>query len=92
MNYIAIIHKDPNSDFGVSFPDFPGCISAGRTIKEAKTMAAEALHGHIEDMREHGEALPSPSSFEAVMRDPEFSDGVAFLIGVDVTPGRAAAE
>jgi hypothetical protein len=24
MDYIAIIHKEPNSDFGVSFPDFPG--------------------------------------------------------------------
>ena len=27
-NYIAIIHKDSKSDFGVSFPDLPGCISA----------------------------------------------------------------
>ncbi len=25
MNYIALIHKDRKSDYGVSFPDFPGC-------------------------------------------------------------------
>ena len=28
-SYIALIHKAPESDFGVSFPDLPGCISAG---------------------------------------------------------------
>jgi len=31
-NYLAIIHKDTKSDYGVSFPDFPGCITAGRSI------------------------------------------------------------
>ena len=31
-NYIAIVHKDEKSDFGVSFPDFPGCITAGKNI------------------------------------------------------------
>ena len=36
MNYIALIHKDARSDYGVSFPDFPGCITAGKTLDEAK--------------------------------------------------------
>ena len=36
MDYIEIIHKDPDSDFGVSFLDFPGCITAGRTLDEAE--------------------------------------------------------
>jgi predicted RNase H-like HicB family nuclease len=54
MNYIAIIHKEPNSDFGVSFPDFPGCITTGRTLGEARDMAAEALAGHIAVMQERG--------------------------------------
>jgi predicted RNase H-like HicB family nuclease len=52
MDYIAIIHIEPDADFGVSFPDFPGCITAGRTLDEAKDRAAEALTGHIEVMRE----------------------------------------
>ena len=91
MNYIAIIHKDPDSDFGVSFPDFPGCITAGRTIEEAKSMASEALHGHIEEMRAAGEAVPEPASFEAVMSDPDFSDGVEFIVSVTL-PVPAAAQ
>jgi predicted RNase H-like HicB family nuclease len=30
--YIALIRKEPDSDFGVDFPDFPGCVTAGRTL------------------------------------------------------------
>lgn len=86
-SYIALIHKDPDSDFGVSFPDFPGCITAGSTLDEARGLAAEALTFHIEGMVEDGDAIPEPSSLEAVMRDPENRDGVAIL--VDVTPPAA---
>jgi predicted RNase H-like HicB family nuclease len=82
MDYIAIIHKDADSDFGVSFPDFPGCITAGRTLDEAKDMAAEALSGHIEILREAGEDIPEPSALEEVMHSPDFRDGVGFLVPV----------
>ena len=60
MNYVAVIHKDPDRDFEVGFPDFPGCITAGRTLTEAKAMAREALSGHIAEMRAGSEALPTP--------------------------------
>ncbi len=57
--YMALVHKDPDSDFGVSFPDFLGCISAGSTLEEAAAMAAEALGGHIDLMAEDGLPIPS---------------------------------
>jgi predicted RNase H-like HicB family nuclease len=82
MDYIAIIHKDADSDYGVSFPDFPGCITAGRSLDEAKDMAGEALGGHVEEMLAAGESIPAASSLDAVMADPDFQDGVAFLVGV----------
>jgi predicted RNase H-like HicB family nuclease len=44
--YIATVHKEADSDYGVRFYDFPGCISVGSTIEEAKEMATEALTGH----------------------------------------------
>ncbi len=77
---IAIIHKDVDSDFGVSFLDFPGCITAGATLDEARAFAEEALALHVEGMIEDGEAIPEPSSFEAVMADPANRDGVAILV------------
>ena len=83
-HYIALIHKDADSDYGVSFPDFPGCISAGVTLDEARDMAAEALTFHIEGMVEDGDAIPEPSSLEQVMADHENRDGVAILVATEI--------
>ncbi len=83
-HYIALIHKDAESDYGVSFPDFPGCISAGVNLDEARRMGAEALALHIEGMIEDGEAIPEPSNLDAVMHDPDNRDGVAILIPADI--------
>ena len=60
--YIALLHKDPKSDYGVSFPDLPGCITAGRTLDEARAMAVDALALHLQGMIEDGDAIPEPSS------------------------------
>ena len=79
-NYIAVVHKDPKSDFGVSFPDFPGCITAGSSIDEAKDMAHDALDLHIKGMLEDGENIPAPSNLEDIMADPDYSDAVAILV------------
>ena len=79
-NYIAVVHKDPKSDFGVSFPDFPGCITAGTTIDEAKDMANDALSLHVKGLLEDGEDIPSPSKLEDIMENPDYSDSVAILV------------
>ncbi len=50
MDYIAYLHKERKSNFGVSFPDFPGCVTGGKTLEEARRMAAEALSFHVEGM------------------------------------------
>jgi len=79
-NYIAIVHKYPRSDFGVSFPDFSGCITAGSLIDEAKDMAHDALSLHVKGLLEDGESIPAPSKLEDIMDDPEYSDAVAILV------------
>ena len=79
-NYIAVVHKDPDSDYGVSLPDFPGCITAGSTIDEAKDMVREALSLHIKGMLEDGDKIPDPSFLEDIMADPENADAIAFLV------------
>ena len=87
--YIAIIHKDTDSDYGVSFPDFLGCISAGTTLDETRSMAVEALAGHITMMQELGETLPAPSTLEQIMEHPDFQDGVAILVDAPPPSSRA---
>jgi predicted RNase H-like HicB family nuclease len=79
-SYIGLIRKDRNSDFGVDFPDFPGCVSAGRTIEEARRLGQEALELHVAGMIEDGDRPPAPSTLDAVMADPDNADAVAFLV------------
>lgn len=80
--YIGLIHKDRTSDFGVSFPDFPGCVTAGSTIEEAFEMAKEALAGHIEVMLEGGLDIPDPPAdpVAAVSRYAKRGAGAPILV------------
>ena len=84
--YIALIHKDADSDFGVSFPDLPGCVTAGATLDEARDMAEEALAFHIEGLEQDGEAIPEPSSLEAVMADPTIATASPSSCGRLIAP------
>jgi predicted RNase H-like HicB family nuclease len=84
MQYIAYLHKEKKSDYGVSFPDFPGCITAGLTLEEARQMAEEALVLHIDGMLDDGAELPEASTLDELQNDPAMKGAVAFL--VDVKP------
>jgi predicted RNase H-like HicB family nuclease len=70
--YIALVHKDKDTSYGVSFPDVPGCISAGDTFEDAIANAAEALAGHFAMMGADGDDIPRPRSIEALRDDPDF--------------------
>lgn len=87
--YIALLRKEKKSDYGVDFPDFPGCITAGKTLEEAKDMAQEALQGHLDCMIEYGDDIPEPSSLEIIMNDPDNKHAVAFLVDVRLAKVKA---
>lgn len=78
--FIALIHKDPGSDYGVSFPDLPGVATAGVDLDDARRMAEEALALHLQGMDEDNEPVPEPSSLEAIMSDLDNRSGVAVLV------------
>jgi predicted RNase H-like HicB family nuclease len=77
------LHKDRKSDFGVSFPDFPGCITAGKSLEEARRKAPEALAFHIAGMMEDGEKIPKPSKMDDLADDPNRENAIAFLVTTD---------
>ncbi|MER8376326.1 type II toxin-antitoxin system HicB family antitoxin [Mesorhizobium sp. M1406] len=80
--YIGVIHKDAESDFGVFFPDFPGVVTAGKDLDDARAMAEEALAFHVNGLVEDGEAIPEPSSLEDVMASKDNRTGVAILVSL----------
>jgi predicted RNase H-like HicB family nuclease len=89
--YIALVHKEDGTSYGVSFPDVPGCVSAGDTFEEALANAAEALAGHLALMKADGDPIPEPSSYEQLRRDPVFADDSAGAIVTFVAPHPALA-
>lgn len=90
VSFIAYIRKEEGSDYGVEFPDVPGCVTVGRTIDEARAMAAEALAGHIAMLESDGKPVPAPSTMEALKDDRNREDAV--LILVDLLPDFLKAE
>ncbi|KQT66207.1 MULTISPECIES: type II toxin-antitoxin system HicB family antitoxin [unclassified Aureimonas] len=73
MRVVALIHKDDGTDYGVSFPDFPGCISGGASLDEALARSTEALNAHIAVMLEDGDPIPTPRALDDLKADPDYA-------------------
>ena len=67
----ALIHEE-NGVFGISFPDFPGAVSAGDTAEEAIRRGSALLSFHVAGMLEAGEALPRLRGLAELKADPDF--------------------
>jgi antitoxin HicB len=94
-HYIALIHKERNSIYGVSFPDVPGVIAAAETLDSALSEAAEALAFAAEDWEAHSAApFPRPRSLDTLRADPQFTasakDAVVAAVPLAVPVGHAA--
>jgi predicted RNase H-like HicB family nuclease len=80
-HYIAMVHKDEDSAFGIGFPDLPGCFSAADTADEILPNAMEALELWSEDVAQ----MPAPSPLDAFRASPAIAADLAagaFLIAV----------
>ena len=82
ISYVAYLRKDKGSDYGLEFPDVPGCVTAGHSIEEAKAMAAEALAGHLQMLVEEGLPIPVPSDMDRLADDSHRGDAVMLLIEI----------
>ena len=75
------VHQDGDKPgYGVTFPDFPGCVSFGDSSEEAQAMAAEALEFHIEGMMEDGETVPAPSDLADILGGSKEPDVKAIIL------------
>ena len=73
MRYVSFIHRDA-AGYGVSFPDFPGCVSVGETVDDAVRHGGQALAFHVDGLVDDREAIPSPRSIDAIKADPKLAD------------------
>jgi len=87
----ALIHEE-DGVFGISFPDFPGCIATGRSEDEVLRKGTEALTFHIAGMVEDGDALPVSRTLSELRGDADFradaADAVVAVVNYEA-PGRS---
>ncbi len=81
--YPAVLERGPKGTFGAWFPDFPGCVAAGKSQDETIGKAENALAQTVDALAEHGRPLPEPTPVERIAL-PKGCDLVAyFIVGVD---------
>jgi predicted RNase H-like HicB family nuclease len=54
LRYLVRINKDPDSDWGASVPDLPGCVATGKTIDSTLRRIQVAIQLHLRGMRADG--------------------------------------
>lgn len=75
--YLGVIEKDPDSAYGMWFPDMPGCFPATDELADLARDAVEALRLHVEVLESSGVPVPQPRPFETVMHDEEVRRALA---------------
>lgn len=84
--YPAVFHANEDGTYTIVYPDLPGCISEGKTLGGALSMAQSALGEWGAYLLDKGEALPQASRLQDVpCEEGEFVN----LIRADVRDGRA---
>ena len=93
-HYIALIHKDSDSCYGVSFPDIPGVFTAGDTVDGAMQQAREVLQFAAEDWinPDGSTGFKAPSTIDELRNNPEFlEDAKDAVVAFVEYPARAHA-
>lgn len=87
-HYIALIHKEQESGYGVSFPDVPGVTTVADTLDDALNEAGIALAFAFEDWQG---PLPSPRTLDQLRADATFRDWSADVVIAAVAPASGVA-
>ena len=77
-HYVALIHKDEQSGYGVSFPDLPGIVAVADTLDEAIAEGAAALQFALEDWNG---PIPVPRMLDVLQANAQFqADAIGAVI------------
>jgi len=66
MKYRILIEQDEDGVFVTECPSLPGCISQGKTRKEAIENIQDAIKEYLKSLKKHNEPIP-PSIDEEIV-------------------------
>lgn len=79
QNIWALVHFEKTKNggvFGISFPDFPGVASGGKSMEEAIERGRATLAFHFAGLVEDKEPIPMPRAMEALQADVNVQEAV----------------
>lgn len=62
FKYNVIFYPEPEGGFTVVVPALPGCVTYGKTLKEARVIVQDAIKGYIASLKKHHEKIPTDES------------------------------
>ncbi len=88
-----MVSKEP-TDYGLSFPDAPGCVAMGETLDEVVANGTAALEEWVADEVSGGRAAPTPRTMDDVRGDRDVARAVKggatlVLVPLVMNSGRA---
>ena len=84
--YPAIFHYNDDGSYTITYPDFPGCVSEGKSLVNAVFMAQSALTQWIEYQLDKSNYLPNATPLKSIqVSDVEFVN----MVRVETKDGRA---
>ena len=66
MRLRILLEQDEDGIFVAECPSLPGCVSQGKTRKEAIENIQDAIKGYLESLKKHNEPIP-PSVEEEII-------------------------
>jgi len=66
MKYRITIEQDEDGIYTAECPSLPGCISQGKTRKEAVENIKDAIKGYLESLKKHNDPIPPSIEEEMV--------------------------
>jgi predicted RNase H-like HicB family nuclease len=67
MYRFLMVIEMTKSNFSAYAPDLPACVATGATREEAEANMYEAIHFHVQGLREDNLAIPERSAIAEVM-------------------------
>jgi predicted RNase H-like HicB family nuclease len=92
MTYVVALIHEEDGNFGISFPDFPGCISTGEGLDSVLQSGGQALAFHLEGMVEDGAAIPALRTPGQIRNDASLTEelqNAAFAVVPVELPGKS---
>lgn len=73
-HFHIVLRPEPEGGFTVLVPALPGCVTYGRTLTEAKSMAKDAISAYIESLKKHNEPIPTDDDSLVASLDLEYAE------------------